>query len=247
MPAPARGFSPPGKPDTQDLFAGLAGPAYSRRAALLSLGQEPRWHDALVARLPVGAADHVLDVAAGTGAVTERLVRRHGCRVTALDQSEAMLAAARERLAEAGALPRVTLVRGEAEALPFPDARFDALTVTYLLRYVADPAATLSELARVVRPGGVLASLEFGVPPRAPARAAWRLYTGALLPAAGLLAGGPPWWRAGRFLHESIPDLYRRHPLPALLDLYRAAGLEALRVRRLSLGGGILIWGTRTG
>jgi demethylmenaquinone methyltransferase/2-methoxy-6-polyprenyl-1,4-benzoquinol methylase len=241
----AQGFTPPDKPETQDLFAGLAGPAYSRRAALLSLGQEPRWHDALVARLPVAAADHVLDVATGTGAVTERLVRRHGCRVTALDQSEAMLAAARERLADAGALPRVTLVRGEAEALPFPDARFDGLTVTYLLRYVADPAATLRELVRVVRPGGTVASLEFGVPPWAPARLAWRLYTGALLPAGGLLVGGLPWWRAGRFLHESIPDLYRRHPLPALLDLHRAAGLADLRVRRLSLGGGVLVWGRR--
>lgn len=242
---PARGFSPPGKPETQDLFAGLAGPAYSRRAALLSLGQEPRWHDALVARLPIGATDRVLDVAAGTGAVTARLVRRHGCRVTALDQSEAMVAAARERLSAAGVMPRVTLVRGEAEALPFPDACFDALTVTYLLRYVADPAATLRELARVVRRGGALASLEFGVPPWPPARAAWRLYTGALLPAAGLVVGGLAWWRAGRFLHESIPDLYRRHPLPALLDLYRAAGLGELRVRRLSLGGGVIVQGTR--
>jgi hypothetical protein len=56
--------------------------------------------------------------------------------------------------------------------------------------------------------------------------------------------GGLPWWRAGRFLHHSIPDLYRRHPLPALLDLHRAAGLDAVRVRRLSLGGAVVIWGT---
>jgi demethylmenaquinone methyltransferase/2-methoxy-6-polyprenyl-1,4-benzoquinol methylase len=99
----------------------------------------------------------------------------------------------------------------------------------------------------VVRPGGRLASLEFGVPPWPPARAAWRLYTGALLPAGGLLVGGRPWWRAGRFLHASIPDLYRRLPLPAVLDLYRAAGLRDLRVRRLSLGGGIVVWGVREG
>ncbi len=195
----------------------------------------------------MGPDAHVLDVATGTGAVAERLVRRFGCRVTGIDQSADMLAAARERLAGGGLADRVTLLRGEAENLPFPDATFDALTVTYLLRYVDDPAAVLRELARVVRPGGVVASLEFGVPPRALPRAAWRLYTGVVLPARGIAVGGRAWWRAGRFLHRSIPDLYRRHPLPALLDLHRAAGLGDVRVRRLSFGGGVVIWGVRAG
>jgi len=235
------------KEGTQELFSGLAGAGYSRRAALLSLGQEPRWHRFLAGRLPVGPDDQVLDVATGTGAVAAEVAQRHGCRVTGIDQSEEMLGAARALIAERGLADRVTLVRGEAERLPFDDAAFDGLTVTYLLRYVDDPAAVLRELVRVVRPGGVLASLEFGVPPRAPARLAWRAYTGAVLPAAGLVAGGRPWWRAGRFLHASIPDLYRRHPLPALLDLYRAAGLRSLRLRRLSLGGGVVIWGSRSG
>ena len=189
----------------------------------------------------------MLDVATGTGAVAAELASRHGCHVTAIDQSPRMLAAAAEGLAARGVADRVDLVRGEAEALPFDDASFDGLTVTYLLRYVDDPGATLAELARVVRPGGTLASLEFGVPPWAPARAAWRRYTGSVLPAGGLFVGGRPWWRAGRFLHRSIPDLYRRHPLPALLDLYRAAGLRDLRARRLSLGGGIVVWGVRAG
>jgi demethylmenaquinone methyltransferase/2-methoxy-6-polyprenyl-1,4-benzoquinol methylase len=167
--------------------------------------------------------------------------------VTGIDQSDAMLGAAAARLAALDLAGRVELVRGEAEALPFADASFDGLTVSYLLRYVSDPAATLAELARVLRPDATLASLEFGVPPRAPARAAWRLYTGALLPAGGMLVGGRPWWRAGRFLHRSIPDLYRRHPLPDLLGLYRAAGLRDVRVRRLSLGGGVVVWGVREG
>ena len=240
------GFNPPDKPATQDLFSGLAGPAYSRRAALLSLGQEPRWHRFLVDRLDVTPESHVLDVAAGTGAVAEQLVLRRRCRVTAIDQNPHMLAAAGLRLAEAGLAQRVTLVEAEAERLPFPDAGFDALTVTYLLRYVADPAATLRELVRVLRPGGVFASLEFGVPPHRLPHAAWRLYTGALLPAAGVLAGGPRWWRVGRFLHRSIPDLYRRHPLPQLLEMHRAAGLGELRVRRLSFGGAVVIWGERS-
>ncbi len=213
---------------------------------MLSFGQDPRWRRFLVDRLPVGADDHVLDVAAGTGLVAAELVDRRGCRVTALDQSPDMLAMARTRVAEGGLGGRVTLVQGEAERLPFPDDAFDGLAVTYLLRYVDDPAATLRELVRVLRPGATLASLEFGVPPWAPARWAWTAYTAVGLPAAGRLAG-PEWYRVGRFLHRSIPDFYRRHPVPELLELYRAAGLRDLRLRRLSLGGGIVIWGTAAG
>lgn len=227
------------------LFAELAGPAYSRKAAFLSLGQEPRWHRFLVDRLRVGPEAQVLDVATGTGAVAEQLVLRRRCAVTGVDQSPDMLEAARGRLMARGLLQRVTLVEAEAERLPFDDGVFDALTVTYLLRYVDDPPAVLRELARVVRPGGTIASLEFGVPRFGPARLAWRAYTGAVLPALGLVVGGPGWWRAGRFLHRSIPGFYERHPLPALLDEYRAAGIAGLRVRRLSFGGGVVIWGAR--
>ncbi len=198
-----------------------------------------------MSRLPIGPDAHVLDVATGTGAVAERLVLEYRCRVTGIDQSPDMLAVARTRLREGGLAQRVTLLRAEAEHLPFPDAAFDALTVTYLLRYVADPAATLRELVRVVKPGGVVAGMEFGVPPRALPRAAWHLYTGLLLPAAGMVVGGRGWWRAGRFLYRSIPDLYRRHPVPQLLQMHRDAGLEDVRIRRLSFGGGVVIWGTR--
>jgi len=199
-----------------------------------------------VDRLKVGPEAQVLDVATGTGAVAEQLVLRRRCAVTGIDQSADMLAAARDRLEDRGLLQRVRLMEGEAERLPFEVEIFDALTVTYLLRYVDDPAAVLVELARVVRPGGSIASLEFGVPPWAPARAAWSLYTGAVLPAAGFAVGGRAWWGAGRFLHRSIPDFYDRHPIPELLDLYRAAGIGDLRLRRLSFGGGVVIWGTRT-
>ena len=210
---------------------------------MLSLGQEPRWHRFLVDRLRVGPEAHVLDVATGTGAVAEQLVLRRRCAVTGIDQSPDMLEAARQRILARGLLQRVDLIEGQAERLPFEDGIFDALTATYLLRYVDDPPAVLRELARVARPGGTIASLELGVPPAAPARLAWRGYTGLALPALGVVAGGPAWWRAGRFLHRSIPDFYARHPLPALLEDYRAAGIGDLRVRRLSLGGAVVIWG----
>src|SRR6187401_174035 len=138
------------------LFAPL-GPTYDRVGAVLSFGQDPRWRRFMVERLPRDGGQ-VLDVATGTGLVAEALLAR-GFRVTGLDQSPGMLANARARFDD-----RVELVEASADALPFPDASFDHLTFTYLLRYVDDPGATLAELARVVRPGGTVAMVEFGLP-----------------------------------------------------------------------------------
>jgi demethylmenaquinone methyltransferase / 2-methoxy-6-polyprenyl-1,4-benzoquinol methylase len=166
--------------------------------------------------------------------------------VVGLDQSPEMLAAARARFDARPALQeRVRLVQGEAERLPFPDTSFDALTFTYLLRYVDDPAVTLRELARVVRPGGRVGSLEFGIPPRARARTAWRLYTGVGLPVLGRLCSRE-WGAVGRFLGPSITGFYDAHPLPELLDGWREAGLEDIRVRRVSLGGGVIVSAVRS-
>jgi demethylmenaquinone methyltransferase/2-methoxy-6-polyprenyl-1,4-benzoquinol methylase len=219
----------------QELFAPL-GPTYDRVGAVLSLGQDPLWRRLLVSRLPPDGG-HVLDVATGTGLVAAELVRR-GFRVTGVDQSAEMLARARERFGG-----RVELVETSAEALPFPDGAFDHLTFTYLLRYVDDVGATLAELARVVRPGGVVASLEFGVPGGL-ARPAWDLYVGVGLPLAGrALQGG--WREVGDFLGGSIRDFWSRYPIERQLELWSAAGVTGIEVRRLSLGGGVVVWGRR--
>jgi demethylmenaquinone methyltransferase / 2-methoxy-6-polyprenyl-1,4-benzoquinol methylase len=229
----------------RELFAPL-GPTYDRYAALLSFGQDPRWRRFLFSRIDVSAGDRVLDVATGTAAVAIELGRRHGCLVVGLDQSPEMLAEGRARVTQAGLEHRIELVEGHAEELPFADAAFDALTFTYLLRYVDDPGATLRELARVVRPGGTVASLEFGVPPGPLPRAAWELYVRAGLPLVGR-AVSPGWHEVGRFLGPSIRGFYERHPLGELLGLWREAGIDDVRHRRLSLGGGIVIWGRRAG
>ncbi len=222
-----------------DLFAPLA-TTYDRYARLLSLGQDPRWRRFLVSRLDLGPGATVLDVATGTGAVALELVRRTGCDVVGLDQSAEMLAEARRRL------PRsVELVLGDAERLPFPDATFDGLAVTYLLRYVDDPGATLRELVRVVRPGGPIAMLEFGVPPHRVARALWQLFVRVGLPAAGRLIA-PGWAEVGRFLGPSIERFWNDYPLERQLELWRAAGVRKVAYRRLSLGGGIVYWGRRS-
>jgi len=218
----------------RQLFAPL-GPTYDRVGAVLSLGQDPRWRRFLVSRLPRGG--RVLDVATGTGLVAAEL-RRQGFRVTGVDQSPEMLAVAHRRF---GA--EVELITASAEALPLASESFDHLTVTYLLRYVADPGATLAELARVVRPGGFVASLEFGVP-EGPARPLWELYVRVGLPATGrLLRNG--WREVGDFLGGSIRDFWTRHPLDRQLEWWHAAGLHGVEVRRLSLGGGVVIWGRK--
>jgi demethylmenaquinone methyltransferase/2-methoxy-6-polyprenyl-1,4-benzoquinol methylase len=220
------------------LFAPL-GPTYDRYARLLSFGQDPRWRRFLVSRIQAGPGDTVLDVATGTGAVALELQRQKRCAVVGLDQSAQMLEIARQRL------PGVELVEGDANHLPFPDAAFAGLTFTYLLRYVDEPGATMCELARVVRPGGTIAGLEFGVPPNPVARGLWRGYVYAGLPLAGR-AISPGWASVGDFLGPSIEELWLRLPLPRLLDLWREAGIEDVQARRMSLGGGIVIWGRRT-
>jgi demethylmenaquinone methyltransferase / 2-methoxy-6-polyprenyl-1,4-benzoquinol methylase len=235
----------PRKRQALELFEGLPR-RYDELAAARSFWQDPRWRRAMVATVQASRDDRLLDVAAGTGLVAAELVRRYGCRVTALDQSAAMLSRARVKLAADPELAsRVELVEGEAERLPFADAEFDHLTFTYLLRYVDDPAATLRELARVVRPGGRISSLEFCVP-RGPLLWAWRLYTRVGLPSLGRLAGRD-WYAVGRFLGPSIEGFYAEHPLPRQLDMWREAGIRDLSARRMSLGGGIVIWGTRDG
>ena len=232
-----------GAVSARTLFAPL-GPTYDRYAALLSFGQDPRWRRFLVSRIDVGPRETVLEVATGTGAVATELVRQRGCAVVGVDQSAEMLEEARQRIALAAATKDIRLQEGRAEELPFEDGAFEGLTVTYLLRYVDDPGATLAELARVVRSGGTIASLEFGLPPAALTRAAWELYTGIGLPAAGKLIG-VGWDEVGGFLRGSIRDFYARLPLDRQLALWREAGVEDIRVRRLSLGGGIVIWGRR--
>jgi demethylmenaquinone methyltransferase/2-methoxy-6-polyprenyl-1,4-benzoquinol methylase len=179
--------------------------------------------------------------------VALQLTGRTGARVVGVDLTEPMLREGQARVAAAGMAPRIALVNGRAEQLPFPDASFDALTFTYLLRYVEDPQATLAELARVVKPGGTMASLEFCVPPGPLWRAAWVGYTRAILPAGGLLLGGGPWLRVGRFLGPNITGHYRRYPVPWTVGAWERAGFTGVGARLMSLGGGLVMWGQRSG
>jgi demethylmenaquinone methyltransferase / 2-methoxy-6-polyprenyl-1,4-benzoquinol methylase len=232
----------PRKRHALDLFDGIAAD-YDRWAQILSFGNDRRWHDLLVDRLEVGPGSLVADVATGTAAVAMAIAWRHGSRVIGIDQNPAMLEEGRRRVQAAGLESRIELRQGEAEQLPLEDASVDALVHTYLLRYVDDPAAVLRELARPIRPGGQMASLEFAVPAGG-WYPAWWLWTRVGLPAGGMVAGGG-WYRTGRFLGPSIERFWDEHPLEQVLGWWADAGMAQIRAQRLSVGGGVIIRGTK--
>ncbi len=238
----AAGTTSPRKSHALGLFEGLPR-HYDRMGALLSFGQDPLWRRALVRAIDPQPDQRILDVATGTGMVAEALARRSSCRVVAVDQSEAMLGAARARLERRSQLARqITFVRGEAGQLPFADAEFDALSFTYLLRYVDDRRGTMRELARVLKPGGRIAMVEFGVPQSALLRVLWRVHTRVGLPLIGRLVS-PAWYEVGRFLGPSIEQLQSDES--DLVALWRSAGIGEVRLRRPSFGAGLVMSGVR--
>jgi demethylmenaquinone methyltransferase/2-methoxy-6-polyprenyl-1,4-benzoquinol methylase len=243
MPDDPNGFA-------RDLFDGL--PArYDRLAELLSFGQNGQWRAEMVGHV-VPADGVILDVASGTAGVAlqlaERNAREHGrARVAGVDLTEAMLRQGKRRVAAAGMRDRISLAVARGEQLPLPDASVVALTFPYLLRYVLEPQATLAELARVLKPGAPMASLEFCVPTGPLWHPAWWAYTRTVLPAGGLVLGGREWFRVGRFLGPNISAHYRRYPVAWTVQAWEKAGLTDVGTRAMSLGGGLVMWGTRAG
>ncbi|OLC63848.1 MAG: hypothetical protein AUH69_13510 [Actinobacteria bacterium 13_1_40CM_4_65_12] len=218
---------------------------YDMLAEVLSFGQNGRWRAELLDRVAAGDPNEVLDVATGTAGVAIAIASRTNARVMGVDLSEEMLAIGRRRVEAARLGARIRLETARAEDLPFGDGTFDAISFTYVLRYVADPAATIAELARTLRPGGVMAGLDFLVPPHRLWRGAWWLYTRAVLPVAGLVLGGRAWWDVGRFLGPNISAHYSVWPIRRLIKAWEAAGMVGVQHRVMSLGGGVVIWGTK--
>jgi demethylmenaquinone methyltransferase/2-methoxy-6-polyprenyl-1,4-benzoquinol methylase len=222
----------PRKAHALELFRGLPG-GYDRVGAVMSFGQDPRWRAALVRAIDPRPDQRILDVATGTGMVAFALAER-GAEVVGLDQSQEMLGRAQAKLAAAPQLRgRVKFVQGEAERLPFAEAEF----------YVDDPRATLTELSRVVRPGGRIGMLEFGVPSAPALRALWRFHTRRVLPALGRVVS-PAWFEVGRFLGPNIEAFHTQEP--DLACLWREAGIEQVEARRMSFGAGLVMWGLRS-
>ena len=204
-------------------------PVYDRMNSLLTLGRDAGWRRAAVAASAVGSADSVIDVACGTGKLAEALAHRVGPfgRVLAIDFAPAMIAEARARHRD---LVQLEFAVGDALALPAHDATFDAATIAFGLRNLADFGAGFRELARVVRPGGRVICLELSVPrPRV-----WgRFYHGVFRRSAPLLGSFFGRGAAYRYLPSSLDGF------PDPDELVRAmigAGLTDVAYRRLGLG-----------
>lgn len=176
----------------------------------------------------------VLDVAAGTGSIS-RLLRSRGFRVVSLDQSPQM--------ARLAANDGAAVVLATAERLPFKNATFNGVTFGYLLRYVDDVKGCVEELTRVVQPGGVVAMVEFSRP-RGVWYPPWWVFTRMFLPLSGALIGSG-WRYVGQFLGPSIDAFYHQNPPDRLVAIWAEAGLCDVQYRRMSLGGGLVMWGRR--
>ena len=198
-------------------------PVYDVMNRVMTVGLDGRWRRLAVAEV-VWPGDRVLDACCGTGDLAVEAERRGG-RVVGLDFSEQMLVRARRK---SGA---IEWVQGDALALPFSDAEFDAATVGFGVRNLSDLEAGLRELARVLKPGGKLAVLEI-TRPRGVLRPFFRLWFDVLVPFAGkVLPGGQA--------YTYLPASVRRFPGPDDLSaLFERAGFEAVRYRLL--GGGIV-------
>jgi len=218
---------------------------YDTLAYLLSFGQDRRWRAAVVERVTAARPKRVLDVACGPAGVTLAIAHACDAQLVGIDLTEDMLRRGLANVRSAGAGEQIKLAIARAEELPFPDGTFDAISFSYLMRYVDDPATTIAELARCLAPGGTIASLEFHVPGWTPARVVWWFYTRFVLPAVGGITGGRAWYRVGRFLGPNISYHYLRHPVGEHVANWRAAGLANVRVKPMSFGGGLVMWATR--
>ena len=228
---------------TQGLFTGLPR-RYDLLAEVLSFNQNSRWRRAMVDQIVAAQPTRVLDVATGTAGVALQIAERTGAEVTGIDLTEAMLRQGQARVQGAPEADDITLLAGRAEVLPFPDATFDALTFTYLLRYVADPAATCANSRASSSPARRWRVSTSQSPAIRSGEGRGGVTPRLILPIGGLL-GGPDWVRVGRFLGPNISEHYARHPVPSIVEAWRAAGMTGVGTRTMSLGGGLVMWGTK--
>ena len=199
-------------------------PGYDRTNAILSVGASALWRTATVRALELSPGDRVLDIAAGTG-TSSAAIARTGARVTALDFSAGMVAVGRVKH------PDITFVEGDAQALPFDDASFDAVTISFGLRNVNDPHKALAEMRRVLAPGGRLVMCEFTTPPNGLVRSAYNLYLARVMPSIARVASTNP------AAYDYLMDSIRAWPNQATLASWiRDAGFTGVGYRNLTAG-----------
>jgi demethylmenaquinone methyltransferase / 2-methoxy-6-polyprenyl-1,4-benzoquinol methylase len=200
---------------------------YDTVNSVLSAGTDSGWRRRAARATSLGEGGSALDVACGSGKLTAELAKLAGPsgRVVGLDFSPHMLEIARRDH------PRLEFLEGDALSLPFDDATFDAVTIAFGLRNLADPVRGLREMLRVVKPSGRVVVLEFVRPPRGPVGGAYRLYLRTLLPAIGGLLSGQP--AAYRYLSDTV-DSYRTPGELGAMAIQ--AGWSDVRFKGLAMG-----------
>lgn len=191
---------------------------YDVMNSVLSFEQHRLWRRFAMKKLPFRNDAKILDVAAGTGAWTFAMAKRIGSsgQVVGLDFTEAMLKVANERLKHTREQDRIQYVHGDAMKLPFPDNSFDFATIGFALRNVPSVQGCLTEMMRVVKPGGLVMSLELSKPDFVPFRKLYYFYFYRILPRIGALVVGdrtPYEW-----LPESLTDFPDRHQLAQIFQ-----------------------------
>ena len=197
---------------------------YDAMNAVMTFGQERRWRRTVAREVAAAPGMRVLDLAAGTGASSTPFADA-GAKTVACDFSPGMLAEGRRRHAT------LTFIAGDAMRLPFRDAAFDAVTISFGLRNVADVHVALAELARVTRPGGRLVVLETATPPSKVLRAGHNVYVDRVLPRVARLFASDP--EAYSYLAESAAAWLSQ---PDLADAIRTAGWAEVGWQDLMFG-----------
>jgi demethylmenaquinone methyltransferase / 2-methoxy-6-polyprenyl-1,4-benzoquinol methylase len=227
------------EPQVRAMFDRIAG-FYDVMNSVMTAGLHHEWRRRAVDLAALAPGDRVLDVATGTGDLALELARRVGPQgaVVASDFSEEMLARAQAKAV--GAAAPVTVEWGNALELPYADGEFAAATVGFGARNFSDLDRGLSEMARVVRPGGRVVVLEITTPTRPPLSSFYRLWFDRVVPLIGRLAGDP---EAYSYLPSSVKRFPGPHELAARMD---RCGLD---VRYVVTAGGIIALhvGTRRG
>jgi len=244
LPAESQPAVPVKRTLAQDLFDGVA-PSYDTWAQVLTFFQYLPWRRFLVSRMALRPGKLVLDVCTGTAGVAMEIADHHDDRIVGLDVSHFMLEAGLRAVEKKNLDGRVQLIQGRAEHLPFPDQTFDTVVFTYLLRYVQDPDATIRELSRVLKPGGELLSLEFGLPEALWVRALWEIYNRVVMPVMTIPVSRG-WHRVGCFLGPSISGFCKRYPVDRLATIWRDNGIPLVETKPLLRGAAVVMWGKKS-
>lgn len=215
------------------MFSAIAG-SYDLNNRVHSLGRDQAWRRFAVRRAAVAQGDAVLDVACGTGDLSQAFAATHASSVVGLDFTPAMLDHARtkQKALVAATGSKLTYVEGDAQHLPFADASFNVVSIAFGIRNVTSPKAALAEFFRVLKPGGRLIVLEFDRPSFAPFRWLNDLYCGWIMPRTATLISGDT-SGAYRYLPASVGTFMSRQ---AMCDSMRGVGFTQVEASSLTLG-----------